>query len=103
MCRSWISRDRSTCKTTRSLPALDGKTPQEFVANARLRYPPAHYDWRTRDLRLLKGIVTFLRVVRKSGRITLTAKDKFLIGKKYKWQSVMANVDVAKKRLEVIW
>jgi len=52
---------------------------------------------------LLKGNVTFLRFVRKSGRITLTAKDKFLIGKKYKWQYVIANVDVAKKRLHVIW
>ena len=98
-----VQRMETTINTTHRLPALDGKTPQEFVANARLRYPPAHYDWRTRDLRLLKGIVTFLRFVRKSGRITLTAKDKFLIGKKYKWQYVMANVDVAKKRLEVIW
>jgi len=82
---------------------LQGRTPKEFAAQARLRYPPAHYDWRTRDLRLLKGNVTFIRLVRKSGRITLTAKDKFLIGKKYKWQYVLANVDVAKKRLNVIW
>ena len=59
-----------------------------------------HYDWRTRDLRLLKGKVTFIRFVRKSGRITLTAKDKFLIGKKYKWQYVMANVDVAKQKTQ---
>jgi hypothetical protein len=47
--------------------------------------------------------VTFIRFVRKSGRITLTAKDKFLLGKKYKWQYVLANVDVAKHRLHVIW
>ena len=71
--------------------------------HAKLRYPPAHYDWRTRDLHLLKGYVTFIRFVRKSGRITLTAKDKFLIGKKYKWQDVLALVDVAKNRLNIIW
>jgi hypothetical protein len=55
-----------------------------------------------RDLQLLKGKVTFIRFVRKSGRITLTAKDNFLLGKKYKWQYVLANVDVAKHKLLVI-
>jgi IS30 family transposase len=98
-----VQRLETTINTTHRLPALQGKTPQEFAANAKLRYPPAHYDWRTRDLQLVKGNVTFIRFVRKSGRITLTAKDKFLIGKKYKWQYVMANVDVTKKRLHVIW
>jgi len=98
-----VQRMETTINTKHRLPALQGKTPQEFAAHAKLRYPPAHYDWRTRDLQLVKGNVTFIRLVRKSGRITLTAKDKFLIGKKYKWQYVMANVDVAKKRLRVIW
>jgi putative transposase len=92
----------TTINTTHRLPALQGKTPQEFAAKAQLRYPPAHYDWRTQDLRLLKGKVTFIRLVRKSGQITLTANDKFLIGKKYKRHYVMAVVDVAKKRLDVI-
>lgn len=97
-----VQRMETTINTKHRLPALEGKTPQEFAAIARLRYPPAHYDWRRRDLRLLKGKVTFIRFVRKSGKITLTAKDKFLIGKKYKWQYVLANVDVAKKKLHVI-
>jgi len=52
---------------------------------------------------LVKGNVTFIRFVRKSGRMTVTAKDKFLIGKKYKWQYVLAVVDVAKQKLQVIW
>jgi putative transposase len=98
-----VQRMQTTINTTHRLPALEGKTPQEFAATARLRFPPAHYDWHTRNLQLLKGKVTFIRFVRKSGRITLTAKDKFLIGKTYKWQYVLANVDVAKKRLHVIW
>ena len=101
--RQAVQRMETTINTAHRLPALQGKTPQEFAASARVRYPPAHYDWRTRDLRLLKGKVTFLRLVRKSGRITLTAHDKFLIGKKYKWQYVMAIVDVAKRRLNIIW
>jgi transposase len=98
-----VQRLETTINTTYRLPALHGKTPQEFAAHVRLRQPPANYDWRTRDLRFLKGNVTFIRLVRKSGRITLTANDKFLVGKKYKWQYVMAVVDVAKKKLNVIW
>lgn len=98
-----VQRMQTTINTRHRLPALQGKTPQEFTASAKLRYPPAHYDWRMRDLRLVKGKVIFIRFVRKSGRFTLTAKDKFFLGKKYKWQYVLANVDVAKKRLYVIW
>jgi len=98
-----VQRMETILNTRHRLPALEGKTSQEFTTHAKLRYPPADYDWRRRDLRLLKGKVTFIRFVRTSGRITLTAKDKFLIGKKYKWQYVTANVDVATKRLLVIW
>jgi len=96
-----VQRLETTINATHRLPALEGKTPQEFAAHAKLRYPPANYDWRTRNLQLLKGKVTFIRFVRKSGRITLTAKDKFLIGKKYKWHYVLANVDVTKRKLHV--
>ena len=98
-----VQRMATTINTTHRLPALQGKTPQEFAAHTKLRFPPAPYDWRTRNLQVVKGKVTFIRLVRKSGRITVTAKDKFLIGKKFKWQYVMANVDVAKKRLNVTW
>jgi IS30 family transposase len=98
-----VQRMETILNTRHRLPALEGKTSQEFTTRAKLRYPAADYDWRMRDLRLLKGKVTFIRFVRKSGRITLTAKDKFLIGKKYKWQYVLASVDVATKRLHVTW
>lgn len=97
-----VQQMETTINTTHRLSTLQGRTPQEFAAHARLRHPPVDYDWRTRDLRLLKGNVTFIRFVRKSGRITLTARDKFFIGKQYKWHYVMAVVDVARKRLNVI-
>ena len=101
--RQAVRRMETTINTRHRLPALEGKTPQEFVARAKHRYPPADYDWRTRDLRGVKGKVTFIRFVRKSGRITVTAKDKFLVGKKYKWQYVTAVVDVVKQKLRVLW
>ncbi len=97
-----VQRMETTINTTHRLAPLQGRTPQEFTARARLRYPPALYDWRTRDLRLLKGKVTFIRFVRKSGNFTLTAKDKFRLGKRFKWHYVLAVVDVAEKRLDII-
>jgi len=87
--------------TTHRLPALDGKTPQEFSAGALIRCVPSGYDWRKRNLRLLKGKIAFIRLVRKSGRITLTANDKFFIGKKYKRQYILAVVNVHQKRLNI--
>lgn len=87
--------------TTHRLPALGGKTPQEFSAPASLRELPAHYDWRKRDLQSVKGKVSYIRWVRKSGRITLTANDKFRIGKKYKRQYVLAQVEVPTKKLNI--
>jgi len=39
--RQAVQRMETTINTTHRLPALQGKTPQEFAANARLRYPPA--------------------------------------------------------------
>ena len=89
-----------TCiNTTHHLPALDGKTPSEFAAKTSLRFLPSGYNWRKRNLQLVKGKVTFIRLVRKSGRITLAGNDKFSVGKKYKWQYVQAVVNVQKKQL----
>jgi putative transposase len=89
-----------TCiNTTHQLSALNGKTPNEFSAKAVSRFLSSGYDWRKRNLRNVKGKVTFIRLVRKSGRITLNADDKFFVGKKYKWQYVQAVVNVQKKQL----
>lgn len=90
-----------TCiNTTHRLPALDGKTPNEFAATASFHFLRSGYDWRKRNLQLVKGKVIFIRLVRKSGRITLTGDDKFPVGKRYKWQYVEAIVNVHKKQLD---
>lgn len=89
-----------TCiNATHQLPALNGKTPNEFSTKAALRFLSSSYNWRKRNLQQVKGKVTFIRLVRKSGRITLTADDKFFVGKKYKWQYVQAVVNLQKKQL----
>ncbi|HEX9388794.1 MAG TPA: hypothetical protein VF918_20880 [Anaerolineales bacterium] len=63
------------------------------------RFLSSEDNWRKRNLQWVKGKVTFIRLVRNSGRITLTGDDKFLVGKKYKWQYVQALVNVQKKQL----
>lgn len=99
--QSQAHKVETSINTTHRLVALDGKTPQEFSAKASIRHVPSNYAWRQRDLRLLKGKVSYIRLVRKSGKITLTTNDKFLIGKKYKWQYVLAQVNVRTQRLNV--
>jgi hypothetical protein len=89
--------------TQHHLPALDGKTPAEFAQGAVLTPLQEDYDWRSRNLRLVKGKVSFVRLVRKSGRFTLCAQDKFELGEEYQWQYVLATVDVAAHRLDVFW
>lgn len=89
----------TSINTTHRLPALDGKTPHEFAAKVPMRLLPSEYNWRERNLQQVKGKVTFIRLVRKSGRITLAGNDKFLVGKKYKWQYIQAIVNIQQKQL----
>jgi putative transposase len=91
----------TTINTTHRLPALQGQTPSEFAQSTPLRFPPPAYDWRKRNLQLVKGKVSFIRLVRKSGRITLCANDKFEIGSEHQWQYVFTSVDFEAHRLDV--
>jgi IS30 family transposase len=98
-----VQKLEACINATHRLSALNGKTPNEFSAKATLRFLSSAYNWRKRNLQNVKGKVTFIRLVRKSGRITLTADDKFFVGKKYKWQYVQAIVNVQKKQLGFYW
>ena len=66
-----------TINTAHRLTTLSGKTPVEYARQVVLRLLPLDYDWCKRNLQLVKGKVSFIRLVRKSGRITLCANDKF--------------------------
>jgi putative transposase len=89
--------------TTHRLPALEGKTPSEAANTSTFRMMPEHYDWRKRNLQLVKGKISFIRLVRKSGRITLTASDKFEIGTELQWQYVLATIDIEAHRLDIFF
>jgi putative transposase len=96
-----VRRFEQAVNTTHRLPALGGKTPDEFIAGHTLRLLAADYDGHKRDLQLVKGKVSFIRLVRKSGRITLCADDKFEIGTDLAWQYVLAQVDIAAQELHI--
>jgi putative transposase len=96
-----VRRLEEQVNTTHRLPALGGKTPDEFIAGHALRLLGRDYDGHKRDLQLVKGTVSFIRLVRKSGRITLCAGDKFDIDPALAWQYVVADVDIATRQLHV--
>lgn len=85
--------------TTHRLSALNGQTPAEYRALHPARPLAANFDWRQQDLKLDRGSVAFIRLVRKSGRITLHADDKFDIDPDLAWQYVLARLDVPTREL----
>jgi len=87
--------------STHRLPALNGQTPDEFIAGCSLRYLDATYDGLQRDLQLVKGWVSFVRRVHPGGRVTLCAHDTFTIDSALDDQYVLARVNVAAQRLDV--
>jgi len=93
------ARLESAVNTTHRLTALEGQTPNEFRADKSIRFLAPDYDWRQHDLQLRQGTIAFIRLVRKSGRITLHADDKLDIAPALHGQYVLARVHVADKTL----
>ncbi len=98
---SGIERFEQAVNSTHRLAALGGKTPDEFTADHKIRPTPGDYDGHRRKLKLEKGHVSFIRLVRKSGRITTHAGDKFDIDPDLKWQYVLARADIKAQELRV--
>lgn len=99
--RQGAQRLEQAINSSHRLAALDGKTPNEYRANQPIRYLASGYDSHQSDLSLDNGSIAFIRLVRKSGRITLHAGDKFDIDPDLKWHYVLARVDVADHQLRV--
>lgn len=86
------------CNDTHRLTALDGLTPNEVIAQATLRFLPQNYKrHQVPSLPQDKGFVSFVRLVRKSGRITLGTGDRFMIDPELAYTYVLARVDLADK------
>jgi transposase InsO family protein len=87
--------------TTHRLEALDGLTPAEFRQGKPIRLLSPDYARHQQSLPLDKGSIAFIRLVRKSGRITLHAQDKLDIDPGLCWQYVFVRIDVADKLIRV--
>lgn len=86
------------CNQIHRLAALDGLTPNEIAAKATLRFPPKDYArHNSKKLPQDRGYVSFVRLVRKSGRITLGAGDRFMVDPELAYQYVLARVDLSQK------
>jgi hypothetical protein len=89
---------QTACNHTHRLATLNGLTPDEVAAKAILRFPPTGYNrHQLRTLPQSKGFVSFVRLVRKSGRITLGAGDRFMVDPELAYTYVLARVDLAQK------
>ena len=90
------------CNQTHRLAEHDGLTPNEIAAHAELRFPPKDYSrHQSKKLPLDRGFVSFVRLVRKSGRITLGAGDRFMVDPDLAYQYVLARVDLSQKLVRI--
>lgn len=93
---------QQACNQTHRLSVLAGRTPDEVADTATLRLLPATYQ-RHQEARLpqARGWVSFVRLVRKSGRITLGAKDRFMVDPDLAYTYVVAQVDIANQTVTI--
>ena len=91
-------RCQTACNQTHRLATLDGLTPHEVAAQATLRFPSSDYQHhKARSLPQNQGFVSFVRLIRKSGRITLGAGDRFMLDPQLAYTYVLARVDLAQQ------
>jgi transposase len=89
---------QQVCNQEHRLQALDGATPDEVAAEANLHLLPESYDAHQQgSLSQDQGFVSFVRLVRTSGRITLVAEDRFMVDPDLAHTYVLARVDLAQR------
>ena len=89
---------QDTCNRTHRLSVLGGSTPDEVAAKTPLRLLPVSYTrHQARSLPQNEGFVSFVRLVRKSGRITLGVGDRFMVDPRLAYTYVLARVDLARQ------
>jgi transposase len=89
---------QQVCNQQHRLAVLDGATPDEVAAQANLHLLPESYDrHQGANLSQDKGFVSFVRLVRSSGRITLGGSDRFMVDPDLAYTYVLARVDLAQR------
>jgi len=89
---------QDACNHTHRSRTLHGATPDDVATEAPLRLLDTTYEnHHQRSLPQDKGYVSFVRLVRKSGRITLGAKDRFMVHPELAGTYVLAKVHIGQK------
>ena len=84
------------------MASLAGRTPDEVAATACLRLLAPDYQRYRLALPQSQGFVSFIRRVRKSGRITLGPNDRFMIDPNLVSTYVWARVDLAQGLVAIV-
>ena len=93
---------QDACNQTHRLPAFDGQTPNEIAEKAHLRLLPEEYHHHQAEkLPNDQGFVSFVRLVRKSGRITLGIGDRFMVDPELAYQYVLARADLSERKVSI--
>lgn len=96
-----IQTCQTACNATHRSASLQGYTPNEVAATACLRLLSPTYQRYRHTLPQSQGFVSFIRRVRKSGRITLGPTDRFMVDPKLVSTYVWARVDLARHSVTI--
>lgn len=88
------------CNQIHRLAEHAGLTPNEIAAKTDLHLLAKDYSrHQVKELPQDHGVVSFVRLVRRSGRITLGANDRFMVDPNLAYQYVLARIDLAQKKV----
>jgi len=90
----------NACNTRHPHPALDYQTALEYRQTHPVHLLPADFqlpDWKEP---IRRGTLSFIRLIRKSGRITILG-EKFAIDPDLKWEYVYASIVIEEQQLKV--
>ncbi len=88
------------CNTRHPHPALDYRTAMEYRLQHSVRLLPPDFQLPDLKARPQEGTISFIRLIRKSGRITLL-QDKFDIDPALKWEFVYASIIIHEQKLKI--
>lgn len=97
-----VHRCQQFCNQYHRLASLEGRTPTEVANSHSISFLDLDYERHLKgDLSADKGSVSFIRLVRKSGRITLGANDRFMVDPDLAYTYVLARVNLLHKRVTI--
>lgn len=100
--QSQVAECQRIRNTEHRIRALDGKTPNEVLGATNIRLPDTTLDLnKVMATKPKQGFVTFVRRVRKSGRITLGGADRFMVDPALVGRYVAARVDIAERNVAI--